>query len=259
MPGIVAGKRFLITGVITDASIAFHVAALAQREGARVVLTGHGRIGLVERIARRLPEPAPVIELDVADTRHLDSLTDRVGEHLDGPLDGLLHSIAYAPPTALGGNFLTTPWEDVATTLRVSAHSLHALTTTLLPVFAPSVSVVALDFDAGKASPGYDWMGVAKTTLESCARYLAASLGSRGVRVNLVAAGPLNTMASRAIPGFDGLGTWWENRAPLGWSTKDHASVARACVALMSDWLPATTGEIVHADGGAHVVAQAIG
>ncbi|MFB9834422.1 enoyl-ACP reductase FabI [Actinoallomurus acaciae] len=259
MPGIVAGKRFLITGVITDASIAFHVAALAQREGAQVVLTGHGRLGLVERIARRLPEPAPVIELDVADTRQLGSLTDRVGEHLDGPLDGLLHSIAYAPPTALGGNFLTTPWEDVATTLRVSAHSLHALTTALLPVFAPSVSVVALDFDAGKASPGYDWMGVAKTTLESCARYLAASLGGRGVRVNLVAAGPLNTMASRAIPGFDGLGAWWETRAPLGWSTEDHAGVARACVALMSDWLPATTGEIVHADGGAHVVAQAIG
>lgn len=254
MPGIVAGKRFLITGVITDASIAFHVAALAQREGAQVILTGHGRLGLVERIARRLPEPAPVIELDVTDTRHLDSLASRVGE----PLDGVLHAIAYAPPTALGGNFLTTPWEDVATTLRVSAHSLHALTTALLPVLAPAGSVVALDFDAGKACPGYDWMGVAKTALESCARYLAASLGDRGIRVNLVAAGPLSTMSARAIPGFDVLGARWGTRAPLGWNTKDHTGVARACVALMSDWLPATTGEIVHADGGAHVVAQAM-
>lgn len=258
MPGIVAGKRFLITGVLTDASIAFHVAALAQREGAQVVLTGHGRLGLVERIARRLPEPAPVVELDVTDTRHLDSLAERVGDHLGGPLDGILHAIAYAPPAALGGNFLTTPWEDVATTLRVSAHSLHALTTALLPVLAPSGSVVALDFDAGKACPGYDWMGVAKTTLESCARYLAAALGDRGVRVNLVAAGPLRTMSAQAIPGFDGFGERWGTRAPLGWSTTDHATVARACVTLLSDWLPATTGEIVHVDGGAHVVAQAM-
>src|SRR3569833_1558130 len=254
MPGIVAGKRFLITGVITDASIAFHVAALAQREGAQVVLTGHGRLGLGERIANRLPEPAPVVELDVTDTRHLSSLAARVG----GRLDGVLHAIAYAPPTAIGGNFLTTPWEDVATTLRVSAHSLHALTTALLPVLAPAGSVVALDFDAGKASLGYDWMGVAKTALESCARYLAASLGPRGVRVNLVASGPLRTMSARAIPGFDGLGDRWGARAPLGWSTRDHLSVARACVALLSDWLPATTGEIVHVDGGAHVVAQAM-
>lgn len=258
MPGIVAGKNILITGVLTDASIAFHVAALAQREGAQVVLTGHGRLGLVERVARRLPEPAPVIELDVTDRAHLDPLAERVGELLGGPLDGVLHAIAYAPPAALGGNFLTTSWDDVATTLRVSAHSLHALTTALLPILAPAGSVVALDFDAGKACPGYDWMGVAKTTLESCARYLAAALGDRGVRVNLVAAGPLSTMASRAIPGFDVLGTRWGARAPLGWSTSDHTSVARACVTLMSDWLPATTGEIVHVDGGAHVVAQAI-
>ena len=252
--GILAGKRILVTGVITDASIAFHVARVAQAEGATVVLTGFGRLSLVERIARRLPSPPPVLELDVTNDDHLASLASRVSEHVDG-LDGVLHAIAYAnPQEALGGNFLRTRWADVATAVQVSAYSLKALTMAALPLMGGGGSVVGLDFDARVAWPGYDWMGVAKAGLESCARYLARDLGPRGIRVNLISAGPLRTIAARSIPGFDELAQPWGERAPLGWDTSDPGPAARGCVALLSDWFPATTGEIVHVDGGAHAV-----
>src|ERR1700728_788707 len=244
--GILAGKRILITGVITDASIAFHVARVAQQEGATVVLTGFGRLSLVERIAKRLPSPPPVLELDVASEDHLSSVADRISEHVDG-LDGVLHAIAYAnPETALGGNFLHTGWPDVATAVHVSAYSLKAVTMAALPLMGGGGSVVGLDFDASVAWPGYDWMGVAKAGLESCARYLARDLGPKGIRVNLVAAGPLRTMAAKSIPGFDNFQGLWEQRAPLGWNLSDPEPAARGCVALLSDWFPATTGEIVH-------------
>jgi enoyl ACP reductase len=252
--GILAGKRVLVTGVLTDASIAFHVARLAQQEGATVVLTGFGRLSLVERIARRLPSPPPVVELDVTNDAHLESLAERVSAHVRG-LDGVLHAIAYAnPATALGGAFLRTGWADVATAVRVSAYSLKAVTVAALPLMDGGGSVVGLDFDASVAWPGYDWMGVAKAGLESCARYLARDLGARKVRVNLVAAGPLRTMAAKSIPGFERFEGLWASRAPLGWSITDPGPAARACVALLSDWFPATTGEIVHVDGGVHAV-----
>jgi enoyl ACP reductase len=251
--GILDGKRVLVTGVLTDSSIAYHVARIAQQEGATVVLTGFGRLSLVERIAKRLPQPPPVLELDVTDTGHLASLAERVAEHVPR-LDGVLHGIAFAPQSALGGNFLGTEWEDVATTVHVSAYSLKALATAALPLMDGGGAVVGLDFDASVAWPAYDWMGVAKAGLESCARYLARDLGPRGIRVNLVAAGPLRTMAAKSIPGFAAFEDVWPARAPLGWQISDPEPAARACVALMSDWFPATTGEIVHADGGVHAV-----
>jgi meromycolic acid enoyl-[acyl-carrier-protein] reductase len=251
--GILDGKRILVTGVLTDASIAFHVARIAQQEGARVVLTGFGRLTLVERIAKRLPDPPPVVELDVTDAGQLDSLADRVSGHLDG-LDGVLHAIAFAPQAALGGNFLQTEWADVATAVHVSTYSLKALAAAALPLMTSGGSIVGLDFDASRAWPAYDWMGVAKAGLESCARYLARDLGGRGIRVNLVAAGPLRTMAAKSIPGFSGFEDMWDDRAPLGWDITDPEPAARACVALLSDWFPATTGEIVHVDGGTHAV-----
>ncbi|WP_300613690.1 enoyl-ACP reductase FabI [Trebonia sp.] len=251
--GILDGKRILVTGVLTDASIAFHVARVAQQEGATLVLTGFGRLSLVERIARRLPQPPPVLELDVTSPAHLESLASRVSEHVDG-LDGVVHAIGFAPQSALGGNFLATSWEDVATAVHVSAFSLKSLAMAALPLMPGGGSVVGLDFDASMAWPGYDWMGVAKAGLESCARYLAAGLGPQRVRVNLVAAGPLRTMAAKSIPGFDRFEDVWSQRAPLGWSITDPEPAARACVALLSDWFPATTGEIVHVDGGVHAV-----
>src|SRR6184192_423790 len=251
--GILDGKRLLVTGVLTDASIAFHVARIAQQEGATVVLTGFGRLSLVERIAKRLPQPPPVLELDVTDAAHLGSLADRVAEHVPR-LDGVLHGIAFAPQSALGGNFLNTPWADVATAVQVSAYSLKALAMAALPLMGGGGAIVGLDFDASVAWPGYDWMGVAKAGLESCARYLARDLGEKGVRVNLVAAGPLRTMAAKSIPGFDRFEDVWGARAPLGWNITDPEPTARACVALLSDWFPATTGEIVHVDGGVHAV-----
>jgi meromycolic acid enoyl-[acyl-carrier protein] reductase len=251
--GILAGKSILVTGVLTDSSITFHVAKIAQQEGARVVLTGFGRMSLVERIAQRLPDPPPVLELDVTSTGQLDSLADRVSAHTSR-LDGVVHGVAFAPQSALGGNFLNTSWEDVATAVQVSAYSLKALAMAALPLMDGGGAIVGLDFDASVAWPAYDWMGVAKAGLESCARYLARDLGPRGIRVNLVAAGPLRTMAARSIPGFAEFEGLWPDRAPLGWDITDPQPAARACVALLSDWFPATTGEIVHADGGVHAV-----
>ena len=251
--GILEGKRILVTGVLTDASMAFHVARIAQQEGATVVLTGFGRLSLVQRIAKRLPDPPPVLELDVTDAGHLASLAERVSEHVDG-LDGVVHGIAFAPQSALGGNFLDTPWEDVATAVHVSAYSLKALATAALPLMSPGGAIVGMTFDASVAWPAYDWMGVAKAGLESCARYLARDLGPKGIRVNLMAAGPVKTMAAKSIPGFSSFEDLWAGRAPLGWDLSDPVPPARACVALLSDWFPATTGEIVHVDGGVHAV-----
>jgi enoyl-[acyl-carrier protein] reductase I len=233
--GILDGKRILVTGVLTDASIAFHVARVAQEQGATVVLTAFPRPTLVERIARRLPAPAPVIELDVTDVAQLESLAGRVLAHVDG-LDGVVHSIGNAPQTALGGNFLATPWEDVAKAVHVSTFSLKSLAMAALPLMPDGGSVVGLDFDASVAWPGYDWMGVAKAGLESCARYLARDLGPQRIRVNLVAAGPLKTMAAKSIPGFEKFEEVWSQRAPLGWDIANPEAAARACVALLSDF-----------------------
>lgn len=253
MSGLLAGKRLLVTGVITDASIAFSVARLAQENGAQVVLTGYGRFSLVERIAKRLPEPVPVIELDVTNRDHLAGLADRVREHVDG-LDGVVHSIGFAPQSCLGGGFLDAPWEDVATAVQVSTYSYQALATAALPLMSPGGSVVGLTFDATRAWPVYDWMGVAKAGLESASRYLALHLGPKGIRSNLVAAGPLRTVAAKSIPGFEQFEDAWSERAPLGWNLTDSEPAARACLALLSDWFPATTGEIVHVDGGYHAI-----
>ncbi|EHR61799.1 enoyl-ACP reductase FabI [Saccharomonospora cyanea] len=255
MSGLLEGKRLLITGVITDASIAFHAAKTAQEQGAQVVLTGFGRMSLVERIAKRLPEPAPVLELDVQNSEHLDTLADRVREHVDG-LDGVLHSIAYAPPTCLGAPFMDAPAEDVSTAVEISAYSYKALAAAVLPLLTRGSSIVGMDFDARMAWPAYNWMGVAKAALESVNRYLARDLGPQGIRVNLVAAGPVKTMAAKSIPGFVELEEGWGDRAPLGWDTTDPTPVAKSICALLSDWLPATTGSMVWVDGGVHATGQ---
>ena len=253
MSGLLAGKRLLVTGIITDQSIAFSVAKIAQEEGAEVVLTGFGRLSLVERIAKRLPKAAPVIELDVTSKEHLDSLPDKVREHVDG-LDGVVHSIGYAPPSCLGGGFLDAPWEDVATAVHVSTYSYKSLAVACLPLMGRGAGIVGLTFDATLAWPVYDWMGVAKAGLESANRYLALHLGKRGIRANLVSAGPLRTMAAKSIPGFEQFENAWTERAPLGWSLSDQEPAARGVLALLSDWFPATTGEIVHVDGGYHAI-----
>jgi len=252
--GLLDGKRLLITGVITEQSIAFAVARVAQEQGAQVVLTGFGRMSLVERVARKLPQEAPVIELDVTDDSHLNGLADRVREHVDG-LDGVLHSIGFAPASCPGGGFLDAPWADVATAVQVSTYSLKSLSVAALPLFGEAGgSVVGLTFDATVAWPAYDWMGVAKAGLESASRYLARELGPRKIRVNLIAAGPLRTIAAKSIPGFSAFEDAWDGRAPIGWNNSDAEPVARTAAVLLSDWMPATTGEIVHVDGGFHAM-----
>ena len=255
--GLLDGKRLLITGVITDASLAFHAAKIAQEQGAEVVLTGYGRMRLVERIAQRLPKPAPVVELDVSDQEQLDSLVDRVVPHLgEQPhLDGVLHSIAFAPAGALGeGAFLKAEWADVSTAIQVSAFSLKSLAMACKPLLGPGSSIVGMDFDNRQAWPAYDWMGVAKSALESVTRYLARDLGPDGIRVNLVAAGPVKTMAAKSIPGFSAFEDVWDQRAPLGWDMGDPVPVAKTVCAVLSDWMPTTTGSMVMADGGVHAV-----
>jgi meromycolic acid enoyl-[acyl-carrier protein] reductase len=253
---LLAGKRVLITGVLTDDSLAYGVAELAQKEGAEIVLTGAGRgLSLTRRVAKHLPTPPDVLELDVTVPAHLDALSAELSSRW-GALDGVLHAIGFAPKSCLGGGFLEAPWDDVKVALEVSAYSLKLLGAGLLPLMqaAGGGSVVGLDFDATVAWPFYDWMGVAKAALESTARYLARDLGRHSVRVNLVSAGPVRTVAARAIPGTAAMEQAWGERAPLGWDVTDSSAVAKACVALLSDLFPATTGEVVHVDGGFHAM-----
>ena len=249
---VLTDKRVLVTGVLNDASIAFSVARRAQDEGADVVLTSFGRaMSLTQRAARRLPTEPKIVELDVTSAEDLEQLAGRIG----GQLDGVLHAIGFAPESCLGGGFLTAPWEDVAVALQVSAYSLKALAVACKPLMTRGGTIVGLDFDNSRVAwPVYDWMGVAKAAFESTARYLARDLGPEGIRVNLVAAGPVRTIAARSIPGFEQFEDAWSERAPLGWDVKDAAPVASACVALLSDLFPATTGEVVHVDGGYHVI-----
>jgi len=250
-------KRLVITGVLTDSSIAYSVARLAQEQGAEIVLTSFGRARrITERVAKRLPQPPEVIELDVTSEADLGALTDELRRRW-GRVDGVLHSIGFAPEACLGGGFLDAAWDDVSVALHVSAYSLASLTRALAPLMTDGGSVVGLDFDNRQAWPAYDWMGVAKAALESTARYLARDLGANGIRVNLVCAGPLRTVAARGVPGFDHFEDVWSQRAPLGWDLRDPEPVAKACVALLSDWFPATTGEMLHVDGGFHAIAAA--
>ena len=250
------GKKLLITGVLTDASLAYAVADLALAEGADVVLTGAGRgMRLTERTARKLDGSPPVLELDVTQPDQVEAVRDDLSDRW-GRLDGVLHAIGFAPESCLGGGFLDAPWEDVAVAMNISAYSLKVLAAGFRPllVAAGGGSVVGLTFDASVAWPAYDWMGVAKSAFESTARYLARDLGPDGIRVNLISAGPIRTMAARSIPGFAQFEDAWDGRSPLGWDVNNQAAVARSTVALLSDWFPMTTGEIVHVDGGYHAM-----
>jgi enoyl-[acyl-carrier protein] reductase I len=251
---ILAGKRLLITGVITKDSIAFHVAEQAQREGASVLLTSFGRVRrMTERAAQRLPEPVEVLELDVNSAADLEALPKELSSRWEG-VDGVLHAIAFAPEDAIGGRFMTAPADSAAQAFQTSAFSLKALAASVAPLMPRGGSIVGLDFDAQVAWPIYDWMGVAKAALESVSRYLARDLGPSGVRVNLVSAGPLGTVAARGIPGFQRLAALWPAQAPLGWDIGDPSPVASAICFLLSDYARAITGEILHVDGGFHAV-----
>jgi len=257
--GLLDGKRLLITGVLTDASLAFAVAKLAQEEGAEVVLSGAGRaLSLTQRTARKLPDPPEVLEIDVTVPEQLRAAGEALAARWDR-LDGLLHAIGFAPADCLGSGMFAAGWDDVSVAFNISTYSLKALVDACMPLLEVAgkdggASVVGLDFDATVAWPVYDWMGVAKAALESLSRYLAKELGPRGIRVNLVAAGPVRTMAAKSIPGFSAFEDTWAERAPLGWDVHDSTVVAKACLALFSDLFPMTTGEILHVDGGVHAV-----
>ena len=260
--GLLDGKNIVITGVLTDASLAFGVAKIARDEGANIVLTGAGRgLSLTKRTARKLGSNSdgseiPVFELDVTDASHIVAVRDAVAGQF-GRVDGVLHAIGFAPQALLGDDFMGATWDDVAVALHISTYSLKALADAFVPLMTSGGSFVGLDFDNSVTFPAYNWMGVAKSALQSLNRYLARELGPKGIRFNLVAAGPVRTMAAKSIPGFAQFEDIWDVRAPLGWDINDPEPVAKACVALLSDWFPATTGEIVHVDGGFHSTGAA--
>jgi enoyl-[acyl-carrier protein] reductase I len=256
--GLLDGKKIVITGVLTDASLAFGVARIALEEGADIVLTGAGRaLSLTQRTARKLGESngaaIDVFELDVTVPEHVDAVRAAVDAKW-GRVDGVLHAIGFAPASCLGDEFFAAPWDDVATAIHISTYSLKTLADAFVPLMDRGGSFVGLDFDNQQAWPAYNWMGVAKSALQSLSRYMARELGPQQIRCNLVAAGPIKTMAAKSIPGFKLFEDTWDGRAPLGWDVEDSEPVARACVALLSDWFPATTGEIIHVDGGYHAV-----
>jgi len=252
---LLADKKLLITGVLDPRSIAFFAAKVAQEQGAEIVLTGFGRgMRLTERAAARLDPTPDILELDVTQPAHLAAVRADLQDRW-GRLDGLLHAIGFAPGSCLDGGFLTAPWEDVSTAFQVSTYSYVAVAAELKDLLAVGPgAVVGLDFDAQVAWPGYDWMGVAKAGLEAANRYLARDLGPLGIRANLVAAGPLHTMAARSIGTIGAFEHLWSERAPLGWETRDPEPVGRAVCALLSEWTPAVTGEILHVDGGVHAM-----
>jgi enoyl-[acyl-carrier protein] reductase I len=257
---LLKGKKLLITGVLTPQSIAYGIAETAQEQGAELLFTSFGRaMSLTERSAKRLKPSPEVLELDVTNPEHFKNLTASIKERW-GTLDGALHGIAYAPPDAIGGNFLNTPWESAMTAFRVSTFSLKELAVAVMPLMPKGGSIVTLDFDNRVAWPVYDWMGVCKAALEATVRYLARDLGPKKIRVNALAAGPLATVAAKSIPGFKTLNHIWGEQAPMGWAAKDkqcHDAVAKTACALLSDWCPYTTGDMIHCDGGYHAVGSA--
>ena len=258
MGGLLEGKKVLVTGVLDRRSIAFSAARLASEQGAEVALSSFGRaMNLTARTAKRLDPEPPVLELDVNKPEDIQAVAQDLRERW-GEIDGIVHAIAFAPEDALGGNFLTAGWPSVATALQTSAYSLKALAVGLADIMVEGSSVVGLDFDARVAWPAYDWMGVAKAALESTSRYLARDLGERGIRVNLVSAGPVKTLAAKGISGFEEIEGEWGRQAPLGWDTGNPEPVGRAVVSLLSDWWPATTGELIHVDGGYHAMGAPI-
>jgi enoyl-[acyl-carrier protein] reductase I len=258
MAGILEGKKILVTGVLDRRSIAHSAARLASEQGAEIALSGFGRaISLTRRTAKKLDPEPPVLELDVNDPDQISAAAKDLEERW-GELDGIVHAIAFAPDDALGGNFLTAGWDSVSTAIQTSAYSLASLSTGLSHLMKPGSSVVGLDFDARFAWPSYDWMGVAKAALESTSRYLARDLGPQGIRVNLVSAGPLKTLAAKGISGFEKIEGEWGRQAPLDWDTTDTEPAGRAIVSLLSDWWPATTGELIHVDGGYHAMGAPI-
>lgn len=263
MSGLLEGKTILVTGIITDASIAFHVAKVAQEQGAKVIITGFDRLRLIDRIAQRLPQPVPpAIELNVQDDEHLATLADRVRELAPEGIDGVVHSIAFSPRSGLGAPFLDAPWSDISHAMEISAYSYASLAKALLPVLNDNASIVGMDFDPSRAMPFYNWMGVSKATLEAVNRYVAKEVGTRGIRSNLVAAGPVKTLAAKAIAGdatgagdeLNKLNTAWDAAAPIGWDVDDPTTVAKSVCTVLSDWLPGTTASIIYVDGGFHAV-----
>ena len=254
--GLLAGKRILVTGVLTDRSLAYHAAAKMQELGAEVLLTSFGRAKrITERAAQMLPKATDVLELDVTKQSDYDALVEELGARWDS-VDGLLHSVAFAPAQLFKDPFLHANLDDVEAAMRISSYSLQQLSATLLPLMVRSqsgASIVALTVEDRVRVHPYAWMSVAKSVLNSIARQLAVHLADHNVRVNLIAAGPVRTNAGSVIPEFSEMEDTYK-RAPLGWDTRDHTAIAGPAAFLMSDLSRNMTGDILKVDGGMHIL-----
>ncbi len=253
--GLLDGKTILVSGVFTETSIAFRAAEVAQEEGATVILTAFGRRRrITETVARRLPVTPALVEFDATVAEDVDLMHGQVAELTD-QVHGVVHCISASLPSVVGEHFPTATWEDVSHSFQVSAYSYQALVRGVDTLLVDGASVVGCTLDASVAWPVYGWAGVAKAAYESTNQYLAHHYGPRGIRCNLIAAGPVESFTMKAIEGTDAVDGMWGTRAPLGWDSTDSRPIARSITALLSDWLPATTGSIIHADGGFHAVA----
>jgi enoyl-[acyl-carrier protein] reductase I len=254
---LLSGRKILVTGVISNRSIAFGIAKAARREGAEIALTYQN-----ERFKDRVTDMARELGSDIALPCEVtsDSEIEALFKALKGrweKLDGVVHAIAFAPREAIAGDFLDgISREAFRQAHDISSYSFAALAKAALPLLSEKSALLTLTYlGAERVVPNYNTMGLAKASLEASVRYLAASLGPRGIRVNAISAGPIKTLAAAGISGFGKILKFVEEHAPLrrNVTTED---VGNAAAFLLSDLAAAVTGEVLHVDGGfSHVVA----
>ncbi|HZM36195.1 MAG TPA: enoyl-ACP reductase FabI [Burkholderiales bacterium] len=254
---LLTGKKILVTGLLSNRSIAYGVAKAARREGAELAFTYQN-----ERFRERVADMAAefdsklALPCEVTSDAEIEGVFNNIRQHW-GSLDGLVHAIAFAPREAIAGDFLDgISREAFRQAHDISAYSFAALAKASRPLLAKNASLLTLTYlGAERVVPNYNTMGLAKASLEASVRYLAGSLGPRGIRVNGISAGPIKTLAAAGIGGFGRILKFVEEHAPLrrNMTTED---VGNAAAFLLSDLSSGITGEILYVDGGfSHVVA----
>ncbi|MDY0072176.1 MAG: SDR family oxidoreductase [Thauera sp.] len=255
--GFLAGKRILITGLLSNRSIAYGIARAMHREGAQLAFSYQNE-RLRDRVAKLAEDfgSTLLLPLDVQDDAQINALFARLGEHWEG-LDGLVHSIAFAPGEALDGDFVDgLSREAFRISQEISAYSFPALAKAARPLMkGRNGALLSLSYlGAVRTMPNYNIMGLAKASLEAAVRYLAVSLGPEGTRVNAVSAGPIKTLAASGIGSFGKLLAFNEHNAPLRRNVNID-EVGNAAAFLCSDLASGITGEVLYVDAGFNITA----